>query len=205
MISRKDKDEKFRLTKEHSIPYLEHSYYNNNIVDKMNNESSINQDKWDNESFRKSYLKYYFEKNPQASNTECYNFIKEKLSTKININDSIMNEIKNVKLSMISKNKSKDTIINQLINMEDENGKKLCNKYTYEYNIKRNTKKKLATLYVIINETMIHNLNNNQITQYFGDATYHAIPPTIHKYKLFVISGFNFREIKIHICCYDSK
>ena len=56
------------------------------MIDKMNNELSINQDNWKDETFIKSYIKYYFEINPQASNTECYNFIKEKLSNKININ-----------------------------------------------------------------------------------------------------------------------
>lgn len=49
------------------------------MIDKMNNELSINQDNWKDETFIKSYIKYYFEINPQASNTECYNFIKEKL------------------------------------------------------------------------------------------------------------------------------
>ena len=80
--------------------------------------------------------------------------------------------------------------------MEDDNDKKLCNTYTYEYNIKNKTDKKSASIYIILNEIMIHNLNNNNITQYFGDETYYAIPPKIHKYKLFVISGFNFREKK---------
>lgn len=147
MISRKDNNKIFRLTKEYSIPYLQHSYYNINMIDKMNNELSINQDNWKDETFIKSYIKYYFEINPQASNTECYNFIKEKLSNKININDNLINEIKNLKISNIYKNKSKETIINQLINMEDDNGKKLCNKFTYEYNINRNTKKMTSLLY----------------------------------------------------------
>ena len=43
---------------------------------------------------------------------------------------------------------------------------------------------------------MTYNLINESITQYFGDAAYHCIPPTIRKYKLFIISGFNMKEKK---------
>ena len=49
---------------------------------------------------------------------------------------------------------------------------------------------------------MLKNLLNSNIEQYFGDATYHCIPPTIRKYKLYVISGFNLKDKKTHICLY---
>ena len=41
---------------------------------------------------------------------------------------------------------------------------------------------------------MLNNLKNNNIQQFFGDYTYKCIPPTINKYKLYVISGFNLKE-----------
>lgn len=47
----------------------------------------------------------------------------------------------------------------------------------------------------------MHNLTNEAFTQYFVDATYHCIPPTIRRYKLFIISGFNLKEKKTYICC----
>ena len=49
---------------------------------------------------------------------------------------------------------------------------------------------------------MIINLCNNNISKYFGDTTYHCIPPTMRKYKLFIISGFDLKKKKISICCY---
>lgn len=49
---------------------------------------------------------------------------------------------------------------------------------------------------------MAINLININIQQYFADTTYHCIPPTIRKFKLFIISGFNLKEKKTHICCY---
>ena len=41
-----------------------------------------------------------------------------------------------------------------------------------------------------------------EIEHYFVDATYHCIFPTIKKYKLFVISGFNIKDKKTYICLY---
>ena len=82
---------------------------------------------------------------------------------------------------------------------------KIISDYKYEYYIKGSNEKKNAILYIIINKAMLNNLTNESITQYFGDATYHCIPPTILKYKLFVISGFNLKDKKIkkiNICCY---
>ena len=36
----------------------------------------------------------------------------------------------------------------------------------------------------------------------FCVSTYHCIPPIICKYKLFVLSGFNIKDKKTHICYY---
>ena len=49
---------------------------------------------------------------------------------------------------------------------------------------------------------MYNNLINTNIQQYFADTTYHAIPPTVRKFKLFIISGFNLKDKNSHICCY---
>ena len=53
-----------------------------------------------------------------------------------------------------------------------------------------------------MNKAMIFNLININIQQYFIDTSYYCIPHTIRKYKLFIISGFNLKEKKTHICCY---
>jgi len=46
---------------------------------------------------------------------------------------------------------------------------------------------------------MIKLLSENKNMQYFCDTTYKCIPPTFNKFKLFVISGYNFIENKILI------
>lgn len=80
--------------------------------------------------------------------------------------------------------------------MVDDKGNKLCSSYEIEYyNINTNIKKS-ATIFIIINSLMIHNLTNEAISQYFDDAIYHCVLPTIRKYKLFIISGFHFKEMK---------
>ena len=49
---------------------------------------------------------------------------------------------------------------------------------------------------------MSANILNNDIQQYFEDTTYLYISPTIKKFKLFVLSGFNLKEKKTHIYAY---
>ena len=49
---------------------------------------------------------------------------------------------------------------------------------------------------------MINILIDNKTNQYFGDTTYKCIPPTFHKYKLFIISAYNFLKRNINICCF---
>ena len=43
---------------------------------------------------------------------------------------------------------------------------------------------------------------DNKNHQYFCDTTYKCIPPTFHKYKLFVISAYNLINKNINICCF---
>ena len=83
--------------------------------------------------------------------------------------------------------------------MEDDNGEKLCTNFTYE-NINKITKeKKICTLFIILNLVMAKNLFNNNISQYFGDCTYHCIPPTFRKYKLFVKNMKMIIKYNFHI------
>ena len=49
---------------------------------------------------------------------------------------------------------------------------------------------------------MLDNLNNNMIDEYFMDTTYSCVPPNIHKFKLFVISGYEFNNKSTHICAF---
>lgn len=49
-------------------------------------------------------------------------------------------------------------------------------------------------MYFFINRRMSDILKNNEINQYFGDATYRAVPPTMRRYRLYIISGFNLLE-----------
>ena len=53
-----------------------------------------------------------------------------------------------------------------------------------------------------MNKKMYNNLINSNIQQFFADTTYHAIPPTVRKFKLFAISGFNLKDKNTHLCCF---
>lgn len=76
---------------------------------------SFEQDKWDDIDFRKSYLKWYIEKNNESTEIECLQFIKAKFGNKISLNENIVNEIKRAKVIHCLKKRPKDTIITQLI------------------------------------------------------------------------------------------
>lgn len=202
MISRKDPEQKFILTKGHEISYIMHTYYNTKKIKEIYQNLKFEQKDWENEDFRKGYLKWFYENFNNANESICLEYIKNSFNEKIVINENLVDEIKASKLAFIMKNRSKDTIIPQLMNLKDENGEKIIANYDYEYTIKNNNIIKKSTLFIIINKSMLYNLTKDTITQYFGDATYHCIPPTLFKYKLYVISGFDLKSKKINICAY---
>ena len=201
-ISRKDSGYKFNLTQKYNISYIMHTYYDINIINDIYKNNKFEQKDWDNEEFRKSYLKWYFENYNNSDETTCYEYLKSNFNNKIQLMENIITEIKKTRLAFIMKNRSKANIIDQLLNLKDDKGDIIIKDYIYEYTTKNNKNKKQSTMFIIINKTMLYNLTNESITQYFGDATYHCIPPTIRRYKLYVISGFNLKEKKIILCCY---
>ena len=149
-----------------------------------------------------SYINWFFNNN-NASESECLTYIKTKLENKITINiNQIKNEIKSGKLSNILKNRVKENIISQIINLKDNNNESICTSYTYKTINKTSFTEKNCCLYIIMNKKMYNNLINSNIQQFFADTTYHAIPPTVRKFKLFVISGFNLKDKNTHLCCF---
>ena len=57
-------------------------------------------------------------------------------------------------------------------------------------------------MYFIITKNKSFELRNKDISQYFGDAAYHCVPPTFRTYKLYIIFGFNIILKKITILSY---
>ena len=203
MILKNDKEKKFTITKEHNIPYLLHTYCNINIKNEKFNNIEFSQNDWDNEIFRTKFINWYFEKNNQSIESDCLAFIKVKFENKIIINEDLLkNEIKKGKIYINMKNRAKESILTQLLNMKDDNNEVICTPYKYESINNKNKDKINSTLFIIMNKIMISNIKNNNIQQFFTDITYHCIPPTIRKYKLIVLSGFNLRDKKVHICSY---
>ena len=93
---------------------------------------------WENEEFRKGYLKWFFENFNNANESMCLEYIKNSFNEKIVISENLGDEIKSSKLAFIMKNRSKDTIISQFMNLKDENQEKIISNYEYEYKIKNN-------------------------------------------------------------------
>ena len=49
---------------------------------------------------------------------------------------------------------------------------------------------------------MLKNLSNNLIEEFFMDCTYSAVPPSIYKYKLMVLCGYEKNIKKALLCCF---
>ena len=130
MINRKDSNKEYKLTKEHSIIYINHSYNNMDAINKIFNNLNFEQKDWDDKEFRRNFVSWYFI-NHTSNEVDWYKFIVEKLKNKINVNPDIKDEIKSVKTCIALKNKAKLNIIEQLLNMKDKNNKPICTSYEY--------------------------------------------------------------------------
>ena len=82
--------------------------------------------------FRKEYIKWYFSNKKDASEIECFNYIKGKLESKININNDLKKEIHSCKLAVDIKKRANESILNQLSNLVDDNNNNICKIYSYE-------------------------------------------------------------------------
>ena len=68
-------------------------------------------------------------------------YIKGKTESKIILDtNNLKNEIKSCKYCANIKARAKETIINQLINLKDENQDRICHEYSHEYTNKENKK-----------------------------------------------------------------
>ena len=63
MISRKDKENKFILTKKNNCSYINHSYNNASKIDKIYKDNTFKQKDWDEIDFRRNYINWYFKNN----------------------------------------------------------------------------------------------------------------------------------------------
>ena len=73
------------------------------------------------------------------------------------------------------KNRARESVLSQLINMKDDNGETICKLFHYESINNKTKEKKVSTLFIIMNKIMINNIKNKNIQQFFNDITYHCI------------------------------
>ena len=78
MILRSDTEIKFKLTKQHNIPYILHSYCTLNIKNKIFENIEFIQNDWNQKEFRMSFINWYFNNNNNnSSESECLTYIKK--------------------------------------------------------------------------------------------------------------------------------
>ena len=189
------------LTKEHTINYEEHTYYKDKIIPTKIEKEDFTKKDWIDKNFRLNIFRNYFKNNNLASTIQCIEYIKGKFGKDIDINDEIKKEINSARVAININIKNKQNILDQISNLKDNNNNPIS--ILYEYESLKNDKKKYYSFWIIINKEMNKILIDNKNNQYFGDTTYKCIPPTFHKYKLFVISAYNLIKKNINICCFS--
>ena len=103
--------------------------------------------------------------------------------------------------SHINQDKIRNT--NNLFIIKDDNNNDISFTYTYFNEDDLEDGKKNEYKFVIIgNDNMLKNLKNNLINEYFMDCTYKCVPHSIYKFKLMVLSGFEYISRKTCICCF---
>ena len=92
---------------------------------------------------------------------------------------------------------------NSLIDIRDNEGNKLSHLITFNYNDNSEIENNKEDNFILIGKKeMFFNLKNNMINQYFMDCTYSAVPPSVHKYRLMVICGYNHSTDKTVLCAF---
>mgnify|MGYP002624394402 CR=1 FL=1 len=223
------KKEKFKLDKDHNIPYEEHSYVYKNLIeqDYENLSKATLKKKLTDYKYLKPFLRIYLYKHeeigrlielfkqefgdiqinynliPKEETKNIINKFKQKRKGKdyenITIQDII--NLKNLAIGAINNFKYKNNVMK---NFETEienfkiNEKNVVTKLEVIFKRKSKTYKKYS--YCILTKEMEDNLINKNISQYFGDVTYYCTPPNKHKYRLFILMGFNKEKYKTVLC-----
>ena len=216
----------FELKNKHSLSYYDHIYIRNKIVYLDYKNNTVTKDKLKNYKYRLAFLKeyildkkilnikdiknYFIEKygdlDYQISDTE-KDEILEKYSQKNKINKDEVN-IDNI-INLDLQIKSAISYINKLYNFKTNNEYNLIDlEYKDEKIVKKiqvsfikKDKTYIKDIYIIMNNQMINNFKNKNISQYFCDTTYYAVPPGYKDIKLFVILAFDQLEKKTLLLC----
>ena len=156
--------------------------------------------------YLREYCRLYFLKNPDDTTDEVLNLLSSKfqITTEEELNNLYVNIKKGKQYSYDNINLL-NNYVNKLEDLKDNKNNKISITYPY---IDENKNKKI--LWLIFEEDMRkyisnYNINSNSdkkaITQYFCDITFNCVPRSKHKYRLFVLLGYNILLNKSIICC----
>ena len=201
-IKRDDKNKIFILSKAHSLNYYRHNYYLKNISADRLIKGELTKSEWEIENIRYNLFKWYFKNNYNSSEENCKLFFKEKLKNVFEIDSKIENEIKKSKFSINYTKGCFLTMLNKLENLIDENNNRMTYIIEYVHYNKIKKSNENLNMYIIMNKNMYNEIKNQNIYQYFGDATFRCVPPSFRTYRLYVISGFNILNKRTKILSY---
>ena len=192
--------EKFIIGETKHIPYEQHSYIIPKILkEKFNNDLFNENDFKNNLKNIGHYFKLLFLKDYTLDPTTAKSIFSRRFPnidlTGNDINTYIKTKYK--ESQKINHEKIKNT--EKIFSLCDENGILLSK--VIDIN-EENNQIKYKKIILIANNEMIENFKNNQITQYFMDCTYKAVPPSTPKFKLMIISAYDNQKKKTVICSF---
>ena len=90
----------------------------------------------------------------------------------------------------------------QLANLKEKEGNPISKSYEYIHYKKKTKENENLNIYIILTSRMKQEIKEENI-QFFSDATYRCIPPTLRKFRLYVISAFNIILKLRRIVCFS--
>ena len=94
---------KFELTKQHSIDYTEHTYYKTHIINNIIKSENFTKQNWKDKNFRTNFFRHYFENNKYCSINQCIEYTKGKFNiNKIEMTDKLKKEINSAKYVVLN-------------------------------------------------------------------------------------------------------
>ena len=71
---------KFELTKQHSIDYTEHKHYITHIINNIIKSQNFRKKNWNDKNFRTIFFRHYFENIKYCNNNQCIEYTKGKFN-----------------------------------------------------------------------------------------------------------------------------
>ena len=119
----------------------------------------------------------------------------------ISLSNNLSKRIWGIASYITLKERDKRSIKLKILNLIDNNNKKISHNYFYKVHIE-NVECKEKSFIIICNDNKRENMKKKSVYSFHFYCTYKCILPTPNKYRLLVLSGSDNLEKKTVLCCF---